>query len=186
MKKVVEIIIRWLIITIVFLFVYQMTKGQCCEDFSLLRRDTVLKQSSISVIEVPPGKQARLTFEPITAVVTYTDNVSPLMIYSGAWTNGNTTAKGFQHNTIAWSNTVGNTVTFNFSGSKLEWFSEYLSTHGRALVTVNGIPMEINLAKFNTGPSIVAEWNLPKGNYTVVIRVLDAKPVVHDGFRVTN
>jgi len=185
MKKAAEIFFRWLIITIVFLFVYRMAKAQDCCEFNVLRRDTVLKESSISVIEVPPGKQAHLTFEPISVTTAIIDNVSPLMIYVGAWTNGTTTAIGFQQNTIAWSNTIGNTVTFSFTGKRLEWFSEYKTTHGRASVTVNGIEKIINLGSANTGPGIVAEWNLPQGNYTVMIKVLDARPVVHDSWRVT-
>ena len=162
-----------------------MAKAQDCCEFNVLRRDTVLKESSISVIEVPPGKQARLTFEPAPAVISFIDNMSPQITYTGLWSNGATTATGFQQNTIAWSNTVGNTLTFSFSGTKLEWFGEYKTTHGRASVTVNGIEKIINLGLANTGPGIVAEWNLVQGSYTVIIKVLDAKPVVHDGWRVT-
>jgi hypothetical protein len=162
--------------------------GQECCEFDLLRRDTILRQSSISVIEVPPGKQAVLKFEdiPVVIITNSFDNVDTQMIYSSGWNNGPTTASGFTNNTLAWSNIIGSTLTFNWTGTKLEWFSEFKSTHGRASVTVNGIERIVNLGSANTGPGIVAEWNLPKGNYTAVIKVLDNKPIVHDGFRVTN
>jgi len=184
MKRAVEIFFRWLIIIAVSLAVYQMAKAQNCCSFELVRKDTILEKG-IFVIEPKAGERARITFEPIPVTTAIIDNVSPLMIYVGAWANGGTTATGFQQNTIAWSNTIGNTITFSFTGKRLEWFSEYKTTHGRASVTVNGIEKIINLGSANTGPGIVAEWNLPQGNYTVMIKVLDAKPVVHDSWRVT-
>lgn len=177
-------ILRWSFILLVVLAF--KCAGQCCENFRLVRNDTTLGQG-IFVIEPKPGKQARVTFEDVPIVTTFIDNVSPLISYVGDWHNGPTTASGFQQNTIAWSNTAGNTLTFSFSGTKLEWYGEYKSTHGIALVTVNvtGGDRIINLGSANSGPGVVAEWNLPKGNYTITIKVLDSRPLVHDGFRVT-
>lgn len=181
-------VIAFILIAVFILCLQCIAKGQDCCQFDLLRRDTVLKESSISVIEVPPGKQARLTFEPIPVVIITNnfDNVDTQNIYTGVWNNGPTTASGFTNNTLAWSNIIGSTLTFNWTGSKIEWFSEYKTTHGRASVAVNGIERIINLGSANTGPGIVAEWTLPQGNYSIVIKVLDTKPIVHDGFRVTN
>jgi hypothetical protein len=176
-------ILRWSFILLVVLAF--KCAGQCCEDFTLVRNDTTLGKG-IFVIEPKPGKQARIVFEDIPAVTSFIDNMSSQITYTGLWSNGATTASGFQQNTIAWSNTIGNTLTLAFSGTKLEWFSEYKTTHGRASVTVNSIERIINLGSANSGPGIVAEWNLPQGNYTIIIKVLDAKPVVHDGWRVTH
>lgn len=161
--------------------------SQCWEDLLLIRKDTTLGQG-IFVIEPKPGFRAKVIFEaiPVVVITNSFDNVDTQMIYTGTWVNGPTTAKDFTNNTIAWSATVGSTLTFNFTGSKLEWFGEYKSTHGIALVAVNGIERIINQGSANTGPGIVAEWNLPQGNYTVIIKVLDSKPIVHDGFRITN
>lgn len=177
-------ILRRIALLVVALFFIIKCMAQCCE-FKLLRNDTTVTKG-IFVVEPKTGFQAEVKFVHIPSVVTIVDNVSPLMTYVGVWSNGATTATGFQNNTIAWSNTIGNTVTFSFLGTRLEWFSEYKTSHGRASVVVNGVERIINLGSANTGPGIVAEWNLPRGNYTVIIKVLDAKPVVHDSFRITN
>lgn len=176
-------ILRWSFILLVVLAF--RCAGQCCEDFKLVRNDTTLGKG-IFIIEPKPGQRARIVFEDIPAVTSFIDNMSSQITYTGLWSNGATTALGFQQNTIAWSNTIGNTLTFSFSGTRIEWFSEYKTTHGRAMVTVNGVERPVNLGSANSGPGIVAEWNLPQGNYTIVIKVLDAKPVVHDGWRVTH
>jgi hypothetical protein len=175
-------------IALFLMFIGIVAFGQDCCEFTLLRSDTILRESSISVIEIPEGKQAVLKFEdiPVVTITNSFDNEDTQMVYSTGWYNGPTTATGFTNNTLAYSVTPGSTLTFNWSGTKLEWFSEFKSTHGIAEVTVNGIGRIINLASANTGPGIVAEWNLPQGNYTIVIKVLSKLPIVHDGFRTTN
>lgn len=178
-------VLRHILTVVVCLMTVSALCQDCCQ-FGLVRKDSIFKKPSIVVLEPKPGFQARVTFEPIPVVVTLTDNMDTKNIYLGTWNNGPTTATGFTNNTLAWSNIIGSTTTFNWSGTKLEWFSEYKSTHGRASVTVNGIERIINLGSANTGPGIVAEWNLPQGNYTAVIKVLDSKPVVHDGFKITS
>jgi hypothetical protein len=176
-------------IALFLMFIGLVAFGQDCCEFDLLRRDTILKASSISVIEVPQGKQARLTFEdmPVITIVNSFDNLDTQVEYLGTWNNGPTTASGFTNNTIAWSAVRGSTFSFTFTGKKLEWLSEYKSTHGRAEISIDGTVQYINLAKENSGPGIVAEWSWPtSATRTINIKVFDHKAVVHDGFRVTN
>jgi hypothetical protein len=176
-------------IALFLMFIGLVAFGQDCCEFDLLRRDTILKASSISVIEVPQGKQARLTFEdmPVITIVNSFDNLDTQVEYLGTWNNGPTTATGFTNNTIAWSVMRGASFSFSFTGRKLEWFSEYKLTHGRAEIMMDGTLQYINLAKDNSGPGIVAEWSWPEsGSHKIVVKVFDNKAVVHDGFRVTN
>lgn len=159
--------------------------AQNCCDFTLLRKDTVLKKSSISVIEIPPGKQAVLKFEPIPVVITEIDNTDPKITYTGTWYNGATTAAGFSNNTMAYCNVIGNSFTFQFTGNRLEWMAERSANAGRVGVTIDTKPEEIVPLNIGTGVQVKG-WDLTSGFHTVKIRVLDAKYIVSDGYRVFN
>ena len=196
MKLALQIIIRWLIISIVLLFVYQVTKAQdkyITEwEFIRINKDTSFEQTEprLSFLETPSNERYRVTvkYEKITPVVIVNtfDNVDTQMVYSGTWVNGPTTASGFYNNTIAYSNIPGNSITFNWTGTKIEWLGEFKVGHGRAGITVdNQLEIITNLG-VSGGPKVVFEANLPQGNHQIKIRVVDAKYIVHDGFRVTN
>lgn len=161
--------------------------AQNCCDFTLLRKDTVLKKSSISVIEIPPGKQAVLKFEPIPVVITEIDNTDPRIIYTGTWYSGPTTATGFSNNTMAYCNVIGNTFTLQFNGTKIEWIAEQKTSSGRVGITIDNKPEEIiNLGLVNVGNGVVKAWELTPGLHTFKGRVMDAKYIVIDGFKITN
>lgn len=158
----------------------------CCK-FDLIRRDTVLKKSSISVIEVPVGKQAVIKFESIPVVITEIDNMDPKIVYTGVWYNGVTTALGFSNNTMAYCNVMGNTFTLQFNGTKIEWIAEQKTSSGRVGITIDNKPEEIiNLALTNVGNGVVKAWELLPGLHTFKGRVMDAKYIVIDGFKITN
>lgn len=196
MKQAAQIFIRWLIITVVFLFVYQVTKGQdkyVTEwEFIRVTKDTTFTQSQarLALIETPNNEDWEVSVsykKKAQVVITNSfDNIDTQMQYSGTWFNGPTTATGFHNNTIAYSNVPGNSITFNWTGTKIEWLGEFKVGHGRAGITVNNQPEVIVNLGVAGGPKVVFEATLPHGNYQIKIRVVDAKYIVHDGFRTTN
>lgn len=189
-------LIALILLGIFILCLQTIAKAQYVTEWEFVRisKDTSFEQTQprLTFLETPSNERYRVTvkYEKIVPVVITNsfDNIDTQMIYSGTWTNGQTNATGFTNNTIAWSNVRGNSVSFTFTGTRLEWFSEFKSTHGRAAITIDGGPEVVfNLARENTGPQVVREWNWPEsGTHTIRIRVYDNKAIVHDGFRTTS
>lgn len=190
MKTFIQILIRWFIILGIILFIYQVGKAQdCCVEFELINKNDTLKKNQLVAVEIPPGKMAVISFVdiPVVTIINIYDNVDPLIIYAGTWYNGNTTAPGFSNNTMAYSNLVGNTITFQFTGKRIEWIAEQKIGAGRVGVIIDSRPEEIiNLGLSNVGNGVVKGWDLTPGFHTIKIKVLDAKYVVSDGFKVTS
>lgn len=184
--------ILWLGVAIVFACLCsRIAKAQdCCFSPKLLKKDTILTKAGIYVIEPKPGYQANIKYELIPVVIpviTFYDNIVNLMVYSGTWYNGVTNASGFQGNTISYSNLIGNTITFQFTGKKLEVFGEFKTGHGNVGIVMDASPeILINLGGTNTGPGIIRTFDLTPGFHTVKLRVAEARYIVFDGMCVTN
>jgi hypothetical protein len=176
-------------IALFLMFTGLVAFGQECCEFDLLRRDTILRQSSISVIEVPPGKHAILKFEdiPVVIITNIIDNKDQLITYSGTWYNGNTTAEGFSSNTIAYSNIAGNSLTYQFSGTSIEVFCEKKIGMGRASFQVDSQPpVTIDLGVSGGVGLVFGAYGLNTAPHTFKLVVLDNKYVVFDQLKTTN
>lgn len=175
--------------------------SQCCDfgaqcfDPIRITRDTVLTQerAQIFLLETPNNKKYRISIKyeeviPVTIVNLFDQSIAT---YTGTWFDGATTAPAY-NKTMAYSNVIGNTLTVTFTGNKIEWFSERKTTHGRAGVTLDNLPeIIVNLGESNAGLDWITQnpiysKDLTQGFHTLRIRVVDAKYVVSDAFRVTS
>lgn len=167
------------IITVGF---WVMTVSAFCQDccqFDLIRRDTILKQSSISVIEVPAGKQARITFEPIPATI-YEQ-------FQTNWTYASNTQDPFLSRDCYYSNTVGATLSVNVYGRKFEVVTATASHHGTISIQLNNGPeIPVNLySSTRVNDKVVYESPMPFGTNVIRIRVVGGGYGVIDYIRVS-
>lgn len=155
--------------------------AQDCCNFDLIRRDTVLKQSSISVIEVPPGKQAVIKFEPIPAAIYEQFQTT------GTWTYATNTADPFRSNDVYYSNQVGATLIVNVYGRSFEIVTATASHHGTIGVTLNNgpeVPVSLQSAT-RVNEKVVYSSPMPFGTNSIKIRVAGGGYAVIDYIRVT-
>lgn len=153
----------------------------CCQ-FDLIRKDTTLKQSSISVIEVPQGKQAVIKFEDRPVIVTIREDFTTV----GAWTNATNTADPFLNKTVSFSNTKDASLFMNFFGRRVEIVTATAPHHGSAIVQVNQLPEEtisFYSATRNENVTVFAK-DVPEGTNTIKIKVAGNGYVVVDYFKI--
>lgn len=105
---------------------------------------------------------------------------------SPTWIHTNVT--GHHNNTISYSNAANATLTTKFTGIKVEWIAERKSTHGKAMVSIDGgaesevnlnNPTELKQQVVYTSPALTS------GLHTIKIRVVGGGYVVTDAFRIT-
>jgi hypothetical protein len=123
--------------------------------------------------------------EPIILTENY-DNTAATYTGTG-WTHSTeNTCCGWYGNSLSYSNVIGNSINFTFTGKKIEWFSERKTTHGRAFVSIDGgTETPVNPGESNAGLGILYSSEVSPGQHTIRIRIRDSKFVVHDYFRVT-
>ena len=74
-----------------------------------------------------------------TGTSTEVDDPSSAVTYSGTFTHA-TGYTGDYDGTESWSSTAGNTVSFTFTGTSVEWISSLASNHGIANIYLDGNP----------------------------------------------
>lgn len=110
--------------------------------------------------------------------------------FTGTWTRGVTTAPGWYgvpSPTIAYSNSVGASVSYTFTGTKIEIFAERLLTHGIGKIQIDS-DAEVNVS-FNTAPfgipiKVFDSGVLPNGSHTIKLTVISGY-VLLDFFQVS-
>lgn len=100
-------------------------------------------------------------------------------IYNQAWTDP------FENDNVTLSTTPGATLTFQFTGKKIEWIAEKRTNHQNVTIEIAGQTETVNLNQATTanGPSKVWEKTLSQGSYTLKI-TNSGTSVVHDVFKV--
>jgi hypothetical protein len=105
---------------------------------------------------------------------------------SPTWTHA--VVQGHWSNTISFSNVANSSLTTKFTGTKIEGYFERKSTHGKAMISIDGgAETEINL----NNPTELKQQKvfestiLPRGLHTVKIRVVGGGFVVFDYWKVT-
>ncbi len=128
---------------------------------------------------------------PIPPVVyTNIDNVDSKIIYNVVWAhNGETTAQGFENNTMAYDGTAGRMATLLFDGTSIEAFCEKKAGvgHGSATFQVDNLtPVTISLSA--VGPvgstSVFKAENLTAGQHTFKLTVVGNGNVVFDYVKI--
>lgn len=175
MKHAAQIFFRWLILAIVFLFVYQITKAQCPDDFKLIRRDTTVAKG-IFIIDSPIGKRAKIVFEDIPSLLTTIDNAALQHVGTG-WTKAANTTDNFLNKTASFSKTVGDHLIYNFLGKRVEIISSLAAHHGKIGVTIgNGGEFMVDLySATRKDQQTVFTVDVTPGTNSIKIRVTGLK-----------
>jgi hypothetical protein len=94
--------------------------------------------------------------------------------FSTNWSlHGPTTAAGWFGPTIAYSNVVGSSVSYTFTGTRIELFAEKLPTHGRGVVNLNGVDTQVSFIGPKELPALIyTSPVLPLGTYTIKLTVV--------------
>lgn len=107
-------------------------------------------------------------------------------VFSGTWNKGPTGAAGWYGSTIAYSNTAGSTVSFTFTGRKIEVYGETLPTHGNGTIKVDNeaeVPVSFKSAtKVLPAKIFERSWST-EGQHTIVLKVVSGYNLV-DYFKV--
>lgn len=106
--------------------------------------------------------------------------------FTGSWVKGPTNATGWHGNTIAFSNTPGATVTYTFTGRKIEFYAETLFTHGTGTVKIDNEP-EVTVS-FKSPTKVLPAKIFEKswtsdGPHTITVKVVSGY-VLADYFKV--
>jgi hypothetical protein len=109
---------------------------------------------------------------PPTVVQTQVDGERAT--FSTGWSHGNTTATGWFQNTIAYSNVANSTVTYTFTGFKVELWAEKLPNHGTGFIRIdNGpeVPVSFQNPTKLLPAKIYESETLTEGQHTITLRV---------------
>lgn len=87
--------------------------------------------------------------------------------------NASTGATGWYKGTSAYSNVVGSTLTFSFTGTKIELWAEKLPSHGRGTVKIdNGTEVPVSFIGTKELPSLVySSGTLQAVPHTITLKV---------------
>jgi hypothetical protein len=99
--------------------------------------------------------------------------------FVGAWTHATSTTAGWSSNTLSFSSTGGNTVTYRFQGTKIEFWGEKKPGHGTGVITVklgtNVIDTKtvsfVNAAQVLPALIYTSPNLTPSTNYTIELKV---------------
>lgn len=97
--------------------------------------------------------------------------------FTGTWTRGITTAPGWYgvpSPTIAYSNSVGASVSYTFTGTKVELWGERRTTHGTGTVSIdNGAAQPVTFVGPSALPVLIySSTDLPLGSHTIRLSVV--------------
>jgi hypothetical protein len=112
--------------------------------------------------------------EPVIETI---DNVQ--MTAANGWTrNGATTSPGWYDNTTAWSALAGATISYTFTGTKVELYAERKDTHGKGQIIimdgtteVSSVEVDYSLPPHGLQVIIWASPTLPRKQYTLTLKV---------------
>jgi hypothetical protein len=135
------------------------------------------------IIDVVPSTNP----EPVIETI---DNIQ--MIAANGWTrNGTATTPGWHNNTTAWSATAGATLSYTFTGTKVDLYAERKNTHGKGQIIimdgnteVSSVEVDYSLPPHGLQVLIWASPTLPRKQYTLITRV-NSGTVVADYVRIT-
>lgn len=157
-----------------------------------------LGPDTVRYFHPPAGKtvRAKMIFEEVTdkpaePVVETVDANRETVQFSGAWTAGQTTAAGWLNNTIAYSNTVGETAKYTFTGTGIEVYAETKNSHGTGNITITKgtqVIASTNVSFVSQNvvlpAKIFEKKDLPRGEYTITLKVVSGY-VLLDYLKVT-
>lgn len=131
--------------------------------------------------------EATIVFRKLgTPPATVTEKVDgEAATFTGIWVRTSNNP-GWHLNTIAFSNSPGSTVSYTFTGTRIELWAESKNTHGTGTVSIgNGLPAPVsfNTAPFGLPVKIFESATLPLGSHTIVLKCVSGF-VLLDFFQV--
>ncbi|KAF5330658.1 hypothetical protein D9619_005368 [Psilocybe cf. subviscida] len=123
--------------------------------------------------QTPPGSNKTSNFTPyyVPPGAKAYDSTSPLISYSGGWTDQYSTS--YVGNSLRSTTEANAVVTFTFTGTGIEWFGSMDKHHGLAIVILDGK----SLGEFDTySPTPLKQqrlfwkYDLPLASHTIKIR----------------
>jgi hypothetical protein len=154
----------------------QLVKGQAYKPVIIERADTNIVETWV------------LTKKVVSAPVIVEQIVDgELATFSSNWTyHGSTIATGWHANTISFSNVAGSTVTYSFTGRKIEVYGETLPGHGTGTIKIDNEP-EVTVS-FKSATKVLPAKIFEKswatdGPHTITVKVTTGY-VLADYFKV--
>lgn len=132
---------------------------------------------------VTPKQTANPTPTPTPETTEY-DDTDPSVTYNGTWSLL-TDDPAYYQSTRHVSSTPGNSVSFTFFGTSINWVGSYNSNHGFAQVSLDGAVVGIidtYSPTWKKQQSNFIQTGLAKGQHTITIVVLGEKEQVSSGF----
>jgi len=119
---------------------------------------------------------------PLPLFPGFYDDSDPSIVFQGSWIRDRNWYQAYLH-TLTYSNSPGSEIHIAFQGSRLDWCYTRAKNRGRADVIIDGVRQE-TVDLYSPDPV----WqhrstfmHLPRGNHSVVIRVLpDKNPASSD------
>jgi hypothetical protein len=128
--------------------------------------------------------------QPIVAVRRSYQEAHSAIVYTGAWREAPYPA--YAGRNARWTNEIGATATFTFTGRTLAWFGPSGPTRGRANVSLDGQPaitVDLYALRFRPNTRIFAATFADAGPHTLAIEVVGTRgrpTVAIDEFVVTD
>lgn len=149
----------------------------------LVHKRTVSDESDTAFYFHAQGKKfiATTTFKEVGVVVPpvfVTEKVDgERATFTGTWTRGVTTAPGWYgvpSPTIAYSNSAGASVSYTFTGTKVELWGERRTTHGTGTVSIdNGAAQPVSFIGPSALPVLIySSPDLQLGSHTIRLNVV--------------
>ena len=141
---------------------------------------------------LPPGSTAAFadvdSFISATGTSSEVDDPNSAVTYSGTFTHATGYASDYD-GTESWSSTAGNTVSFTFTGTSVEWISSLASNHGYANIYLDGTLVQSNVDTYAASSvaqqALYTVGGLSNGSHTVEIYVDGTKDAGSGGAYVT-
>jgi hypothetical protein len=131
----------------------------------------------------PPTATLTATLSTATAADTY-DDTNPRFAYTGTWVS-QTNVPGAYQGTLHISNTIGDTVTFTFTGNEIHLFYQAGPSLGTVAITIDGAgPPPFSQAQSETQ---IKEWVYELdsgGTHSIVIQHFSGGSINIDSLRV--
>jgi len=132
----------------------------------------------------PPPRTATPTASPtISSVLSKVDDTYFELLYDGDWTAQTNVADVYQ-NTLHISFTVGNSVSYTFTGQQVIISFQSGPSLGRISITLDGLQFEIDQSSSNTE---LVDWHsaiLVRGTHTVVIEHISGGSINLDSITI--
>ncbi|MFZ0042619.1 MAG: beta galactosidase jelly roll domain-containing protein, partial [Solirubrobacteraceae bacterium] len=112
--------------------------------------------------------------KPISAITYTYDDTDPALVYTGNWSHvaNQSYTGGDYKNTESFSNTAGDSMSVNFTGTAVRWIGSQTNNHGYADVYIDGVKQATVDCSGNASQAVLfSKTGLSSGTHTLKIVV---------------